>query len=386
MENGKGNPSPATARALDNALQTGGELPRLVIEVDAALLHRAEVGSDDEKGADSVRRREVLGGLAALAGGATISGVSLELLRHSLTRTADSDRRDWHDIAVDYAHDFYSQPPAALLDQLSVDLTVLQDLMATAADVELRRAAGQLSVIMAMTLASTGQPTLARRWWRTARYQADASGDLDVRVWVRDWEVVNGTYENRSLDQILALADETIELLGNRVCRGAAGVYSGRAQALALAGRSDEAVKALHKVSDLTERMPSSITADADSMFGWPEVRLHHTASYVHTHIGDTRRAAAAQERALELYPAHLARERAQLQMHRACCLIQEGHVTDGLRYAADTLDELPRERHNALLYEVVSHVVSAVPQNERRRAELRDLRDRIAVTSTAAA
>nr|WP_307937093.1 hypothetical protein [Salinispora arenicola] len=46
-------------------------------------------------------------------------------------------------------------------------------------------------------------------------------------------------------------------------------------------------------------------------MFGWPEVRLRHTESYVYTHLGHTQRALAAQDRALELYPADLGRERA---------------------------------------------------------------------------
>jgi GNAT superfamily N-acetyltransferase len=51
--------------------------------------------------------------------------------------------------------------------------------------------------------------------------------------------------------------------------------------------------------------------------------------------------------------------------MHRASCLIQSGHVADGLRYAADVLDELPADQHNALLYEVARRVVAV-----RRRSD----------------
>jgi hypothetical protein len=86
----------------------------------------------------------------------------------------------------------------------------------------------------------------------------------------------------------------------------------------------------------------------------------------------------------LELYPGDLERERAQLQMHRALCLVQSGHVADGLRYAANVLDRLPPERHNALLFEVVRHVIAAVPLRDCRRTEVAELRDRImAIPST---
>jgi tetratricopeptide (TPR) repeat protein len=292
--------------------------------------------------------------------------------------TIETDQQDWHDIAADYARDFYTASPPNLLDQLRIDFAVLQDVMAVAPARDLSRAAGQLSAVMAMTLASLGQPLVARRWWRTARKQADASGDLETRAWVRDWEVVNGTYENRPLRQILERADETAALVGDHVCRGAAGVQSGRAQALALAGRRAEALRALRQVAELTERMPAETAEDAESMFGWPEVRLHHTASYVYTHTGDTRRAMDAQDQALKLYPPDLERERAQLRMHRATCMIYDGHVGDGLRYAADVLDELPADRHNALLYEVAKHVVAVVPHRERSRTEATEFGERI--------
>lgn len=362
IERGDRSPNRRLAEACDRALHT-----------DGALLEAYTLNEE----ADQMRRRAVLHTLTALAFGASAPPVALEALRHGLS--ADADQDEWQSIAVDYARDFYTTPPADLLDQLGTDLTVLQHLMAVRPDADLRRTAGQLSVVMAMTLASTGQLTLARRWWRTARRHADESADLDTRIWVRDWEVVNGTYENRPVPQILALADETVALAGGHVCSGTAGVLSGRAQALAAAGRTDDAAAALRDVAEITERMPAPIMADAESMFGWPEVRLRHTESYVYTYIGDTARATAAQDQALALYPVDLERERAQLQMHRASCLIQDGHIADGLRYAADVLDSLPADRHNALLYDVARRVVSAVPQKERARAEVDDLRDRIA-------
>jgi tetratricopeptide (TPR) repeat protein len=301
-----------------------------------------------------------------------------EALRHGLEHLANADPDEWDTIAAEYAVTFYSLPAVELVNQLSIDLTVLEHTLAAKPAAHLHRVAAQLSVVMAMALASAQQLALARRWWRTARRYADQSRDLDTRIWVRDWEVVNGTYERRPIRHILHLADQTISLAGDHVCCGAAGVWSGRAQALALAGHTDESLNALRRTAQLTEQMPATVVADAESMFGWPEVRLRHTESYVYTHLGLTSQAIAAQDRALELYPAELARERAQLQMHRARCHILNGDIADGLRYAASVLDDLPADQHNALLYEVGQHVMRAVPTVEHRRAEYGELHERL--------
>ncbi|MEO3923026.1 helix-turn-helix transcriptional regulator [Micromonosporaceae bacterium B7E4] len=364
IERGERRCSPEWAEICDQTVGAGGAL------VEA---HRTEnvAGTGAE-----VRRRTVLMGLAL---GASSPAVAVEALRHGLDSSIGAGPDEWHMIATDYAREFYTTPPALLVEQLGLDLTVLQHMLsAEPANRDLLRAAGQLAVIMAMALASTGQVTMARRWWRTARRQADQSGDLDTRLWARDWETVNGTYERRPIPQVLALADEAVTLANGRPCRGTAGVLSGRAQALAVAGRAEEATAALQMLNDITDRLPAAVVADADSMFGWPEVRLRYTESYVYTHIGNTAAAMTAQDRALDLYPVDLARERAQLQMHRASCLIQSGHVTDGLRYAADVLDELPVDQHNALLYQVAQQVIATVPHAERRRVEAVDLRDRL--------
>src|SRR2546422_149147 len=57
----------------------------------------------------------------------------------------------------------------------------------------------------------------------------------------------------------------------------------GLAQTLAVAGRPGEALAALGRVAEVTEQLPARVVADEGSMLGWPEVRLRHTESYVHT-------------------------------------------------------------------------------------------------------
>lgn len=327
---------------------------------------------------DPMQRRTVLRTLTTLAAATASPVVALEALRHGLDQLADAGSDEWESIAADYAIIYYTLPPAELIKQLGADMTVLEHTLAAKHDTSLYRVAAQLSVVMALALVSHHQVALARRWWRTARRYAYQSGDLETRLWVSDWEVVNGTYERRPTSQIIDLADEAITLAGDHVCCGSAGVWSGRAQALALAGDSEGAISALRVATDLTDRMPATVVADAESLFGWPEVRLRHTESYVYTHLGLTDEAMAAQDRALEIYPTELARERAQMQLHRAKCHILRGDITDGLTYAGHVLDDLPADQHNAKLYEVGRHVIQAVPTDERRRPEYSELHERL--------
>lgn len=346
------------------------------LSIGGAPLAAHHIGSSNEE--DVLHRRTVLRTLTTLAAATASPVVALEALRHGLEQLADADPDEWDAIAADYAVTFYSIPAIELVGQLGADLVVLEHMLAAKPHADLHRVAAQLSVVTAMALASAQQVPLARRWWRTARRYADQSGDLDTRIWVRDWEVVNGTYERRPIRHILNLADETIALADGHVCRGTAGVWSGRAQALALAGCAEDAIDALRATADITECMPAAVVADAESMLGWPEVRLRHTESYVYTHLGMTSQAMTAQDRALELYPMELARERAQLQMHQASCHIQRGDIADGLRHAASVLDELPAYQHNALLYEVGQRVMQVVPNTEHRRVEYGELHERL--------
>ena len=193
----------------------------------------------------------------------------------------------------------------------------------------------------------------------------------------RSQDAIKGLYDGRSLSVVLSLANETVAIGGGRACPGTAGVLAARAQGLALAGRGAEATTAVNAVEEMTDRMPAEALAD-ESPFGWPEHRLRHTESFVYTEIGDTSRAMAAQDRALELYPANHTTNRSLVQMHRASCLIREGHVGGGLRYAADVLDGLPKDRHDHLLKEMARRVLSVVPDRDRRRSEANELQERI--------
>jgi hypothetical protein len=332
-----------------------------------------------------MNRRQLLVDLAVLGLVAPLAGV--EAVRQGLAAAIAGDRHaadadEWDRIVDEYARSYYVTPTDRLLRDLTADLSVLQlrlGGMDSTLQRGLARVGGQLAAIAAVAWADAGELTRAGRWWRTARELADGSGDLEVRTWVRGWEVANGLYEQRPVSVILDWAAEATSITTPQPCVGTAGLYAGLAQTLAVAGRADEALVALERVADVTEQLPARVVADEGSMLGWPEVRLRHTQSYVHTWLGDTRHAYAAQEAALQIYPESLARDRAKMLLHRVACMIHDGDVGGGLAYAGRVLDSLPAQHHTESVYAIGRAAMRVVPAQERGRPEAAELRARLA-------
>jgi hypothetical protein len=197
-------------------------------------------------------------------------------------------------------------------------------------------------------------------------------------MWVRGWEVTNGLYEQRSVPVILGRAAEAVAVGGKTVSAGTAFVYAGLAQTLAVAGRSTDALSALRRVDDIAERLPRDVIADEASLFGWPEMRLRHTESFVYTALGDTAAAYEAQDRALALYPVPLVRIRALVLLHRATCMVHDGDIAGGLGYATDVLDGLPSQHRTEPVHAIGRQTLAALPAAEQGRAEATELAARL--------
>jgi transcriptional regulator with XRE-family HTH domain len=320
-------------------------------------------------GSDEVNRRQLLE-LGAVT--------ALESARRGLTQvvqeTERADLEEWEAVSAEYAHSYLVTPPEILIRQLSGDMPIVHNLIGACPD-RLRagycRVASQLAVITARTWSSLDEYRQAWRWWRTARVLADASGDLAARMMCRGEEVVMGLYEHRPMSILLDLAAEAVEIGGGTSTRGTVGLWAGIAQANATTGRAVDAVRALNQLERLTEALPSSVTDAADSIYGWPEYRTRHTQSYVYTELGDTRAAGAAQDRALALYPDTLPVSRAQVELHRARCMVLDHDPRGGLAYATEVLTSLPEGfRRDAMVLSVGRKVLNAVPPTARTGTE----------------
>ena len=376
-------PMPAIQAMLDTALERATPAQQARFQV---LLGGAPGRWPGDNG--DMNRRELLFDFAVLGLAASLAGV--EAVRQGLGGAVAADRHpadldEWERIVHEYARSYNVTPIGQLLRDLTADLSVLQRrLGGTDGTVQrsLARSAGQLAAMCALAWRDAGEPRQAGRWWRTARQLADRSGDSEVRTWVRGTEVVSGLYEQRPVQVIFDRAGEATLIAGSLASAGSAHLYSGLAQTLAVAGRGDEAVAALERVTNLAEKLPTQVVADEASMFGWPEVRLRHTESYVHTWLGDTGRAYAAQEAALRIYPESLARERAKLFLHRVACMIQDGDVGGGLAYAGRVLDSLPVQHHTESVYAIGRAAMRVVPAQERGRPEAAELRARLGISA----
>jgi transcriptional regulator with XRE-family HTH domain len=371
VERGVRRPTRELAEACERALAAGGALMQAYL--------REQAGDTD------MRRRTVIQAMGALVAAPAVDRlIGWEALRHGLGAAVDVDHDEWAQIVADYGRGYYLQPHDQVMAQLGRDVTVLQhQLAADRGDRRplLLRAAGRLSVIVALGLVASGQTAVARRWWATAQRVADESGDADTRMLVRAWDVVNGCYDGRHPTVVVALSDQMLPLLdGVAPSAATCGLLAGRAQALSLAGRHSEAVTTVRELADQVDALPGEAVADVESLWGWPEHRLVHTQSWVFTHAGRIEEADAAQDRALALYPPSQERLRTQVQLHRAAGLIRAGFVPDGLRLAADLLDGLPEEQHNELVRSVARQVAAAVPDTERRRPVYGELVERVRV------
>ena len=342
---------------------------------------RSEAPQEEISGEISMQRRSVLRALGALAASSQPL-VQWEGLRHGIAAALDPDLDRWDQVVADYGIAYYRLPADQIMATLRADLTVVQALIASATGAtrdRLLQITARLSVIVAINMVTAGQTLVAARWWRDAQDYAGESGDADSIVLTRSWDVVNGCYDGRPTSETITIADSVLPLAEERATAASCGLLAGRAQALSLAGEHAEAIRTVQRLVDMVERLPNSVSGDASSLWGWPEHRLRHTEAWVYAHAGHLREATRAQEQALKLYPAIMSRLKTQVQLHHAAALIRGGHIPDGLRQAADLLDQLPESQHNELVRTVARQVIGAVPVKERGRPIYRELTERVA-------
>jgi hypothetical protein len=337
---------------------------------------------------DPLRRRSLFTMLPTATAAGLVGMAGIESLRHHLiaSRAGDpADVNDWETIAWEYGRTSADTPPRILLDDLTTDLVVAHERLDGMQDntqrLRLYRVLALLSVFMAHTLAGLGNARTSWRWWRVARDYAASSSDPEARMWVSGRQIIGGLYERQTPEQLLTLADDAMPLAATSTPGiGTGSVLIGRAQVLAVLGRQADARKAIGQVHAILDQLPERVTSDTDSLYGWPEHRLRHGESFVYSYLGDVKRAATAQERALALYPPHLVRERTQIQLHQAMCLVRNGDPTTGVAHARRALTDLPADQHTEVVREVARSVVRLMPSATQRQPEVAELRELLAL------
>jgi len=336
--------------------------------------------------AGDLERREFLMGLATSAGLAALT--ARESIRHGLARSLSEERGtadvdEWHEIALEYGDNYWTTAPAVLLESLMADIAGLQAALhrcASSADAqrELRSAGALLAAFTAQTIANLGSTREALRWWRTARRSADESGDPYTALWVRSREIVRAGYEHRPTTTIMRLVEEAEHSLGKA---GQAPAHplpqllSGKAQTLALMGRRAEAETTLGELHECFEALSASSVNYGGAQFPWGKEKLHFTNSFVYSHLGDFERAEQAQRAALPFYSSQDLRSPAQLELHRALCLVHIGDITEGIRHAREVISGLPNE-HRIVIVDLGWDILNTVPKPDQQRTDVMEYRN----------
>jgi hypothetical protein len=285
--------------------------------------------------------------------------VAMEPTRHLVTTSLAPDDGvpgvdEWRAIVHDHSLSYGTDPAADLLRRLDADLSLLSGVTRDETDStvvrELRRIGALLAAFTAHAAADVGDLPSSRRWWRTAKRAADASGDVHARLWTRGREIVRALYEQRPVADVLGLVAEADAIAASVHAPPAAvqDYLDGKARVLVRAGRGEEARSVLTEVQINFERLPPEVSGDTVSWFGWSERALHLAESYTYSHLGDWTRADQAQTAASHLFPAANRRGPVLVELQRGLCQVRSGDIDGGIDQAYTAMTGLPRAQYNS--------------------------------------
>jgi transcriptional regulator with XRE-family HTH domain len=335
---------------------------------------------------DDMERRRLLQALATLGVPALAPPLdAIQSIREGVDRALGRDESthldEWQETIAEYGYRYMALPPERLIAELSVDVYTVQQTMARIGTgdrnfPEWCRVTAMLSLLTAKTLFNLGHTTEARRWWATAQSAADRSGDPTVSLYVTGEGLTRALYEDRPTPALLTKINKVESQATAVPCSGLAKLAAVRAQALALDGRTNEAIAALRDAHAIYEKLPDSVTKDVVSLFGWAADRLLYTETWVHAYTGRGEAAAQTARRALDILPASDIRSRTQLALLQGLGHVRGGDVTEGIRQARTAYENHPPEQRTAMISHLADQVLAAVPPQRRAEPTVTEFRD----------
>lgn len=369
FETGSQAPDEAIAARLDEILDTGGKLRRLVTEA---------------REVEDMRRRGLLG----MLGGVALSGVEgvLETVRRQLDSAMAGPITEDDAVELERAADRYSRqvgrlPAEQLLPEMLTDLVDARQHLEVASDgvrPRLLRVCSLLSGLAATSLVAAGYWADAERYWRTAQRFARHSGDREVACLVASKRSVLSLYMPAGHPATaLGIADDALGWSAGRISAGSVSALAARAQGLALLGDRTGARATLAALETTCEHLDDRYTA-GPTTWTWSETRLHHVRSFVHSHGGHIREAVAAQDVALRSYERPLSTGAVQVQMHRARSIIASGDPSQGVRHIVTMLERIEPSFRHGYVGTSAKFALQALPDKAKRLPDVRHARELI--------
>jgi hypothetical protein len=346
------------------------------------------LGTTPNSGDDDVRRRRLLESLAILGAVTTVEGKALTAIREAFNSAfvqagEEITAEEWLEISEEYAHAYLVTPHYLLLPDLAADIVAFQEIADRGGRSEhsgdFYSAGARLAAIMAMTSNSLGLERESRAWWRSSRHLAKVAGNRDLTIWIEGYESVDALYQGRPIRLVLDRAESAIQRADGRPSPGALEAMACKAQVLAQAGAEGEAQSALRQTRSAFESLPDGLTQDRVSLLAWPEQRLLHTESFVHSMVGTPSEAEQAHSVAYSAYGPDRLLSRAQISLHRAATLVRSGHIGEGITQAEAVFDDFQAVRQSRYVRVIAGRVITAVPDSELQRPAVRELRERLA-------
>lgn len=290
---------------------------------------------------------------------------------------------DWELTAQRYAVSAKDRAPSLLLADLTADLAELQPALEHCRSAtglrRLTRVVAQLSGLLCLTLIKLDDRAAFRRWARTARVAAVEADDSATSSWVLAQEAY-GHFYGDDLSEAVAVAQQA-QAVTQAGSVGGVLAAALEARAHAVRGRAVATHTALHRAEALLTTLDAD-TGSSASAFGYDEAQFRFHESNALTHLGDTKAAWLAQDRALDLVAAEDFMDRAFTQLDRAVCLVQDGDVGTAATYAVDCLTVLDDQQRRGIISGRAWQLIGLVPQAGRSRPEVQDLRELLTLTT----
>jgi transcriptional regulator with XRE-family HTH domain len=336
---------------------------------------------EQDDGDDPMKRRSLLRG--ALAAGMTgPAAAALTAARTDLDSALSDQAADlsfWESTAERYGFGYNGNPPTDVLSDLIVDLAELKPLLdssqTVAARASLCRVAAQMAGMTAVVLHDLGHHRESTRWFHTAGRAAAESKDDALHAWVLGREAMVPL--NFGAPAVARdLAERARTLSGDTPSAATALACAVAARAYAANGNRDEALAAVTEAERIMERLAPEQAAN--TWFGYPEQKHHVHLSQALTLLGETQRAYAEQDRALELSRSPSVMTRALIAIDRASCLASEGELEEAACVATEAYGQLPTSYRGGL----TRARAQAVYQSVRRVPSAEQLRDALAAAA----
>ncbi|MFI0446804.1 XRE family transcriptional regulator [Actinomadura sp. 6N118] len=350
----------------------------------------AAVGTVDQStipniGDDDVKRRAALQLITALGAGAAIPPGALETVLSGITDALGNplDIDEWDANVHEYGQVLPTRPAGALVQDLTADLIAVGQLLERPHSEQdragLMRVSAGLSGLLAIDLGDAGDQRAARVAWSTASRAADASGDRDLRVWVRGRAAQDAAMAGRPAVTVIRLAGDAIKIADSAPSTGLARAYAARSYAATQQGDTAQAHDALAALTQTFDRLPDS-TGRQTNPLSYGATQLLWAKAYVRALTGD-RTADETVDQALALYPRSATAPIINLSLMRAALLVKTGEIDTGLEHAIKNLQHNQGRVMTAAGRTITQKIVAALPHQARSLPAAQELRALTAAT-----